>query len=119
MLDIRDVAKSFDRDGETTTALASVAFTVPERQFVAIVGPSGCGKTTLLRCIAGLMEASQGTISVEGRAVFGPPAEMVYVFQEYSRSLFPWRRLSGNAILARALRGDDGRQLSSDDHLQP
>ena len=98
MLDVRDVEKKYPRAGEVTSALAPVTFTVPDRQFVSIVGPSGCGKTTLLRCIAGLIAASGGTIFVNGRPVQGPPDETVYVFQEYSRSLFPWRRLQGNVM---------------------
>jgi NitT/TauT family transport system ATP-binding protein len=96
MLEVRNVAKKYLRSGEATPALSPVTFTVPDRQFVSIVGPSGCGKTTLLRCIAGLIEPSDGTITVGGHIVKGPPAQTVYVFQEYSRSLFPWRRLLGN-----------------------
>ena len=35
---------------------------------MCVVGPSGCGKTTLLRCIAGLIDLSDGSILVHGKA---------------------------------------------------
>jgi NitT/TauT family transport system ATP-binding protein len=53
------------------------------------VGPSGCGKSTLLQIIAGLMPASTGEVRIDGQAVAGPPEGVVYLFQQYSRSLFP------------------------------
>src|SRR3954462_530484 len=39
---------------------------------MVLVGPSGCGKSTLLRMIAGLEEASGGTVSIGGKDVTGP-----------------------------------------------
>lgn len=98
MLEVRDLQKSYERSGQTSLALAPTSFDVADRQFVSIVGPSGCGKSTLLRCIAGLLEPSSGRIVLDGQPVRGVPASTVYVFQEYSRSLFPWRKLMGNVI---------------------
>ena len=60
----------------------------------------GAARSTLLRCIAGLTKPSRGAILVDDVTVSGTPKEMVYVFQEYSRSLFPWRRLMGNVRLS-------------------
>ena len=51
---VSDVSKSFGG----RPALDRVSFTVGERDFVCLLGPSGCGKTTLLRIVAGLLEAS-------------------------------------------------------------
>jgi NitT/TauT family transport system ATP-binding protein len=51
-----------------------------------------------LRCIAGLTLPSAGEIIVDGVLVQEAPSEMVYIFQEYGRSLFPWRRLLGNVV---------------------
>ena len=98
MLRVNDLTKVYVRDGVTTTALEPVSFSVQDCNFVSIVGPSGCGKSTLLRCIAGLTKPSRGAILVDDVTVSGTPKEMVYVFQEYSRSLFPWRRLMGNVV---------------------
>jgi len=68
-------------------------------ELVCIVGPSGAGKTTLLRCIAGLLEATAGTITLAGNNVTGPPRDMAVVFQEYGRSLFAWMTVRENVEL--------------------
>ncbi len=96
MLEIRKLCKTYTRGKQANVVLADIEFTVPEGQFVAVLGPSGGGKSTLLRCLAGLMEPTSGSVAINGRVIRGAPQEMVYVFQEYSRSLFPWRRLLGN-----------------------
>ncbi|MDO9503242.1 ABC transporter ATP-binding protein [Falsiroseomonas sp.] len=57
---------------------------------VTLLGPSGCGKTTLLRMIAGLEQASEGSISIGGRDVTLLSAgerNVSMVFQSYA--LFP------------------------------
>jgi NitT/TauT family transport system ATP-binding protein len=77
-------------------AIASASLTVATGEFLSIVGPSGCGKSTLLQIVAGLLPASSGTVSVAGRPVAGPPEGLVYLFQQYSRSLFPWLTVEEN-----------------------
>jgi len=77
-------------------AIGRLDFTVPEGAFVSIVGPSGCGKTTMLRCLSGLMKPTRGTVFLEGEPVTGVPRDLALVFQDYSRSLFPWRTVAGN-----------------------
>ena len=98
MIEVTDVRKDFQRTGQTTVALSSISFRVPECQFLSIVGPSGCGKTTLLRCMAGLTAHSEGSIVLDKVKVRSPPKETVYLFQEYNRSLFPWRTVLGNVM---------------------
>lgn len=72
-------------------AIADVSFSVEEGELVCVVGPSGCGKTTLLKCISGLLEPTAGSIAVAGER-----GKMALVFQEYSRSLFPWMTVRQN-----------------------
>ncbi len=80
-------------------AIDSISFTVGEGEFVSIVGPSGCGKTTLMKCIAGLMRPTSGRIDLLGAPVDGVPADLAMVFQDYSRSLFPWLSVWDNVRL--------------------
>ncbi|MPZ51753.1 MAG: ATP-binding cassette domain-containing protein [Acidimicrobiia bacterium] len=80
----------------TTSAFRDVSFSVASESFAAIVGASGSGKTTLLRCIAGLEELTSGQVQVLGRPVEAPSSRCVYVFQDYRRSLFPWRTVVKN-----------------------
>lgn len=82
--------------GQTEPVLHDVSFSVAGGELVTIVGPSGTGKSTLLRCIAGLLRPTTGTASVLGRPVDGIPAGLAMVFQDYSRSLFPWMRVGRN-----------------------
>src|SRR5262245_23537433 len=61
-----------------------------------MVGPSGCGKTTLLRCVAGLLPPTAGTVELDGVRIMAPPPDLAAVFQEYGRSLFPWMTVARN-----------------------
>jgi NitT/TauT family transport system ATP-binding protein len=85
MLRVSELRKSYG----DVTALADVSFAVEAGEFVCIVGPSGCGKTTLLKCISGLLEPDAGRVETEHD-------RMALVFQEYSRSLFPWMTVRQN-----------------------
>jgi NitT/TauT family transport system ATP-binding protein len=77
-------------------AVSDVSFVVEPGELVCIVGPSGCGKSTLLRCVAGLLPPTRGTVSLHGDRVVGVPSDLAVVFQDYSRSLLPWRTVAGN-----------------------
>ena len=94
------VAKRFRLDnGEQVTALAGMDLAIAEGEFVALIGPSGCGKSTVLRLIAALETATEGTVTVEGRA----PAELSrahrlgVAFQEHA--LLPWLDVAANVAL--------------------
>ncbi len=100
MLSIRGVQKTFESaHGDPTVALQEVSLDIHEGEFIAIIGPSGCGKSTLLQIIAGLIEPTSGQVFLRDQAVTGPPAEMVYLFQQYSKSLLPWRTVVRNVAL--------------------
>jgi spermidine/putrescine transport system ATP-binding protein len=71
-------------------ALDQVSFAIPQGEFFSLLGPSGCGKTTLLRIIAGLDVADEGTITIGGVQASDLPAHrrpVNTVFQSYA--LFP------------------------------
>ncbi|BFU43172.1 ABC transporter ATP-binding protein [Krasilnikovia sp. MM14-A1004] len=86
-------------------AVDGVAFDVRTGEVVSIVGPSGAGKTTVLRVAAGLLEATSGTVIIDGEPVAGPPADVAVVFQDYSRSLLPWLTALGNVTLPLRAKG--------------
>jgi NitT/TauT family transport system ATP-binding protein len=89
VLTLRGVGKSFDATDDTP-AIRGIDLDVGQGEFLAIVGPSGCGKSTLLQICAGLLPASTGEVRLNGAPVTSPPEGMVYLFQQYSRSLMPW-----------------------------
>ncbi|HTI22553.1 MAG TPA: ABC transporter ATP-binding protein [Kutzneria sp.] len=77
-------------------AVSDVSFAIEPGELVCIVGPSGCGKSTLLRCVAGLLPASRGDVFLHGDRVSGVPSDLAVVFQDYSRSLLPWKTVAAN-----------------------
>ena len=76
-LTLNRVARDFESRAGTTRAIADVSLEVERSRFVSLVGPSGCGKSTLLRIVAGLLPATAGEVSFEGRRVTSPPFDMV------------------------------------------
>src|SRR5690606_33879108 len=78
-------------------ALDNVDLTVEDGEFVSVVGPSGCGKSTLLKAIAGLIEPSSGTISIDGEIVRNVPDQIGMVFQ--NDALLPWKTVFDNIRL--------------------
>src|SRR5438067_4692398 len=95
-LRIRGLCKAFAAAGGMTVALDGFDLDVARGSFVSIVGPSGCGKSTLLQIIAGLIDPTSGAVFLDGCKVAGPPPSVLYVFQQYTRSLFPWKSVAGN-----------------------
>jgi NitT/TauT family transport system ATP-binding protein len=93
---VSGLAKRYAKDG--ALALSGVTFDVSEGELLAIVGASGCGKTTLLRLICGLMPPTEGVVLLDGKPVDAPPREVAIVFQDYSRSLFPWLTVVRNVM---------------------
>ena len=98
ILDIVDLGVSY-AGAIRLDVLGRITLSVKENSFTSIVGPSGCGKTTLLRCISGLQHPTSGEVFVKGSKVTEPTDGMSIVFQEYNRSLLPWRSVLGNVLL--------------------
>ena len=64
--------------------------TIEDEEFLVLLGPSGCGKTTMMRMIAGLEEASEGDIVIDGKVVNDlepKDRDIAMVFQSYG--LYP------------------------------
>lgn len=93
-LEVVNLTKWFEENGEKVVVLDGISFDVEKGEFVAILGPSGCGKTTLLRIIAGLDNNYSGKVLLKGKQVVGPGRDRSMVFQNFA--LFPWRTVLGN-----------------------
>ncbi|KWX63268.1 ABC transporter ATP-binding protein, partial [Mycobacterium sp. NAZ190054] len=98
----------------STRALDGLTLHIEPGELVALLGPSGCGKTTALRIVAGLDEATSGTVSVGGVDVSRVPAnkrDMGMVFQAYS--LFPHLTVLDNVAFGLKMRGKGKRDRLS------
>jgi NitT/TauT family transport system ATP-binding protein len=95
-----DLAKEFPGG---IRALDGVTFDVPSGELTSIIGPSGCGKTTILKIVAGLVDATSGTVEVDGVAVTAPGPDRAFVFQDFA--LMPWATVLRNAAFGLELRG--------------
>ena len=103
-LRIDNVALRFtSRRGVPVTALENISLDVEDKEFSVIVGPSGCGKTSLLRLVAGLIEPTEGAISLDDTRISGPGRDRGMVFQSYT--LFPVAHGAGQ----RGIRAADRR----------
>lgn len=84
-------------------ALDDVDLDFPTGRMTTLLGPSGCGKTTLLKIIAGLLDANAGEVRVKGQPITGPGSERAFVFQDFS--LLPWASVLRNVSFGLELRG--------------
>ncbi|MFT6225320.1 MAG: NitT/TauT family transport system ATP-binding protein [Paracoccaceae bacterium] len=84
-------------------ALNQMSLDFPKGQLTSLLGPSGCGKTTLLKIIAGLLDATSGEVLVNGKPVTGPGPDRAFVFQDFA--LMPWASVIRNVAFGLELRG--------------
>ncbi|MGC1496986.1 MAG: ABC transporter ATP-binding protein [Sulfitobacter sp.] len=95
-LKLDKICKSFG----TVEVLTDIDLTVEDGEFVVFVGPSGCGKSTLLRVIAGLEDASAGSVAIGDEVVNNvAPSKrgIAMVFQSYA--LYPHLTVRDNMTL--------------------
>lgn len=101
-VELQNIKKSFG----TVEVIDGIDLSIQEGEFIAFVGPSGSGKSTLLRMIAGLENATDGEIFIDGKDVtFAEPSDrgIAMVFQSYA--LYPhmnvYENIAFNLRLAR------------------
>jgi spermidine/putrescine ABC transporter ATP-binding subunit len=87
-------------------AVRGVDLEIAEGEFLTLLGPSGCGKTTIIRMIAGYVEATAGRIFLDGRDITDDPPQkrrIGMVFQHYA--LFPHLTVEDNVGFALKIEG--------------
>ncbi len=97
-----NVTKKF---GEIT-AVGNVSLQIGDKEYVCVIGPSGCGKTTLIKCVAGVTEPTEGEIYISDKkmnAVSVQDREIGYVFQEIA--LFPHMNVYENVSYGPQVKG--------------
>jgi nitrate/nitrite transport system ATP-binding protein len=99
-LEVQGLRKSYPSpDGtESSTVFEHANFSIEKGEFVCVIGHSGCGKSTILNILAGLDEATDGLVLMNGRQITGPSLERGVIFQNYS--LLPWKTTLENIVFA-------------------
>ncbi|MEQ9335512.1 ABC transporter ATP-binding protein [Thalassobaculum sp.] len=99
LLSVRNLTKTFERDGKTVHAVRDVSFDILESESVGLVGESGCGKSTTSAMIMRLLDPTSGEILFAGDDLALTPsknfardprrASLQLVFQDATDSLNP------------------------------
>jgi multiple sugar transport system ATP-binding protein len=102
-VELRSLVKQYPNG---VRAVDGIDLTIADGEFFALLGPSGCGKTTLLRTLAGLEVATEGSILIDDDDVTGKPPgdrDVAMVFQDYA--LFPHMTVSQNIAYPLRIKG--------------
>jgi nitrate/nitrite transport system ATP-binding protein len=95
---ISHVSIEFPTPNGPFKALDDVDITIDKGEFVSLIGHSGCGKSTVLNIVAGLHQATNGGVVLDGKEVNEPGPDRAVVFQNHS--LLPWLSAYENVELA-------------------
>lgn len=97
-LDISHISMAFPTKNGPFKALDKVDLKIQRGEFISLIGHSGCGKSTVLNIVAGLHQATEGAIVLDGKEVNQPGPDRAVVFQNHS--LFPWLSVFENVEIA-------------------
>lgn len=119
MIELKEISKYYQSEGERVAALQGMDLTIEEGEFIAIMGPSGSGKSTLLNILGGLSHPSAGDLLVDGIDIYQLKGEKLadyrreyigFVFQSFQ--LIPYLTILENIMLPLAIvpsrNGDQG-----------
>ena len=97
-LELTQVSIEFPTPSGPFKALDKVELKIEKGEFVSLIGHSGCGKSTVLNIVAGLYQATEGGVILDGKEVNEPGPDRAVVFQNHS--LLPWLTAYENVELA-------------------
>lgn len=99
-IQIKNLTKIYtNNSGEEIKALSNVSLDIDKGEFVSLLGPSGCGKSTMLRMIADLLPATDGTISINGQTPEETRKQQKFGIVFQSPVLYDWRTVRRNICL--------------------
>jgi NitT/TauT family transport system ATP-binding protein len=99
-IEARGIRHTFvGRDRVAVAAIDRIDLSVARGTLVALLGPSGCGKSTLLRIVSGLIQPTQGTISLAGAAPAAARTGQGIGWLAQDDGLLPWLTVAKNVSL--------------------
>ncbi|TVY04305.1 ABC transporter ATP-binding protein [Cohnella terricola] len=100
---LTEISLAYGEGRERRQVLQGISLDLPPDDFVCVLGPSGCGKSSLLHMIAGYLQPTEGTVSINGVPHRKPDPQVGVVFQH--DNLFPWLTISGNVAFGLRMAG--------------
>jgi len=118
LMKIEGLTVIYRTDEKETLAVDDLSLDIKKGELISIVGPSGCGKSTILRCIAGLLQPTRGTITIGDKLCTTAGSDRGMVFQDFA--LFPWRSVRRNIEFGLEVAGvpKEERRERSDKYLK-
>lgn len=107
VVEAKDLGLTFQTADGPVFSLSKVNLSVEEGDFISFIGPSGCGKTTLLRAIADLEQATEGSLTVNGMTPENARLARSYGYVFQAPALYPWRTVARNVGLPLEIMGLD------------
>ena len=98
MLEISHLSVQYGNGRSTPPVLTDLSLTLPVGSIYTLIGPSGCGKSTLLHTLGGLLSPVSGSMRLSGQPL--SPAHHTIGLVPQSYSLFPWKTVGDNILLA-------------------
>ena len=95
MLSVRNLVKVYPGP---VTALQGVSLDIGTGMF-GLLGPNGAGKSTFMRILAGVLEPTSGTVTLDGRDVLSEPSALWSVLGYLPQDFGFFPHLSGEAML--------------------
>ena len=112
-VNLEHISKTFvSARGKKREVVEDVSFEVYDNEFLVLLGPGRCGKTVLLNIMAGILDADEGKVTLDGEEVKGPNPQMGMVFQK--TGLLPWLTVMENTEFGPKMRG-----ISKEKRRQP
>ncbi|MGM9886672.1 MAG: ABC transporter ATP-binding protein [Lactococcus sp.] len=112
IIEFKDVSKTyFDNN---TVVLNHVSFEIEEGKFYTLLGASGSGKSTILNIIAGMLDATEGDVILDGKRINDLPSnkrDVHTIFQSYA--LFPNMNVFDNVAFALKIKGVNKKEIKS------
>lgn len=105
-IEIKNLKKIYKTVDGDVAALDDISLRIKEGDYNTILGPSGCGKTTLLRCIAGLIDPTEGEMLFDGKNIGNVSVQdrkIGFVFQHFA--VFPHLDVWHNVAYGPTIRG--------------
>ncbi len=120
MIEVKDLTKTYDIDGQLLKAVDHVSFHVEKGDMVSIIGHSGSGKTTLLSLIGGLTRPDSGDVAIDNVNIWSMDDDSLSGFRNKKisfiyqfSSLIPTLTTIENIMLPTAF-GTYGEDVASD-----